>query len=881
MKKYVPVCLVFLGLVASARADNPPVNSLTLWYDQPATNAMDEALPVGNGRIGGLEFGGVQRDRFVFNENSFWTGTNKCEFGLGSYGSYQVMGNLYLDLESGPPPIVTCPSGQQSSDEAEDVKHSVDNDTDTKWCVGFSNAPVIWQIEYPVVPPPVTSYTLVSANDVPERDPKDWEFSGSQDGQDWTVLDTQTDQPSFPERKQARTFTFTNTTAYKFYRLSVTANHGDRLFQLAEITVPGDKTVSPDKPVTNYRRELDLSTAIATTRFTLDGVSHVREFFSSHPDNVMVVHWSASSPGSVTGTIELRGAHGETLKVDGNSLSFGGALGNGQQYETTAHVLNKGGSLSQVGDTLQVKGADEVTVLIATATDYVFDFDRHYQSGIAPHDTLVAQLAAAEKKSYEQLKHDHIKDHQSFFNRVSLDLGKSTPDQTALPIDKRKVLAADTFDPELEALFFQYGRYLLVSSSRPGSLPANLQGLWNDRNNPEWSCDYHANINLQMNYWPAESANLSECHQPLFDFMKALVPAWRANSQNDPEFALAGGSVRGWALRTGVNVWGGETFEWDKTANAWLCRHLYEHYAFTHDQDFLKETAYPMLKEITEFWDDHLKALPDGRLVVPNGWSPEHGPHEDGVSYNQQIVWDLFTNYMELADAMGTDKDYRDKIAGMRDHLVGPEIGKWGQLKEWMVDRDDPNDHHRHTSNLFAVYPGRQVTAEQTPDLLKAAKVSLDARGPTGDVREWSFAWRTALFARMHDAENAHLMLKNLFSNRNTCLNLFGLHPPLQLDGNFGITAAIVEIMLQSHEGEINLLPALPQDWADGSVHGLRARGAFEVDIAWKGGVLTSANIHSVGGTDAKVRYKDKVIDLRLTPGQTVHLDGSLATATP
>lgn len=876
MKQLVALKLIFLLFRVTADAQNPPPGPLTLWYTQPATNAMNEALPVGNGRIGGLVFGVVDRERIVLDEDSFWTGTGKSEFGEDSYGAYQVMGNLYMDSHTGPVTHVSCPSGQISSQESESIEKSVDGDPNTKWCVEFKNAPVIWQIESDPVSVPATSYTLVSGNDMPARDPRSWEFAGSQDGQQWTSLDQQTDQNPFPGRQQSKTFSFTNLTAYKFYRLSITANNGDRLLQLSEISIPGETTVPSIGPVTDYRRELDLSTAIATTHFTRNGVSYVREVFCSHPDNVMAVHWSASVPGSISETINLQGTHQEQLKVDGNAISYGGTLSNGEQYETIVHVLNKGGTLEQVGDTLQVKGADGVLIVVATATDYVPDYAKHYQSGISPHDSLVRQLAATEKKSYEQIKQDHIKDHQAFFNRVSLSLGKSTPDQIALPIDKRKVLAAAKFDPELEALFFQYGRYLLIGSSRPGSLPANLQGIWNDSNNPKWDCDYHVNINLQMNYWPAESANLSECQLPLFDFMMAQAPAWRENSQNENEFAIPGGQVRGWAVRTGVNVWGGETFEWDKTANAWLCRHLYEHYAFTQDKSFLQQTAYPLLKEITEFWEDHLKTLPDGSLVVPNGWSPEHGPHEDGVSYNQQIVWDLFTNYMVAADALEVDKDYRDKIAELRSKLVGPAIGKWGQLKEWMVDRDDPNDHHRHTSNLFAVYPGRQVTAEQTPELLKAAKVSLDARGPTGDVREWSFAWRTALYARMHDGEDAHLMLKNLFSDRNTCQNLFGFHPPLQLDGNFGITAAIVEMLVQSQEGEIDLLPALPQDWSEGSVEGLRARGAFEINLAWKSGALSSATIRSVGGTEATVRYQSKSVTLKLVRGQAIQFDGNL-----
>jgi alpha-L-fucosidase 2 len=287
------------------------------------------------------------------------------------------------------------------------------------------------------------------------------------------------------------------------------------------------------------------------------------------------------------------------------------------------------------------------------------------------------------------------------------------------------------------------------------------------------------------------------------------------------------------------------------------------------DKNYLRKEAYPIMKETVGFWEDHLKTLPDGRLVVPNGWSPEHGPVEDGVSYNQQIVWDLFNNYTEACHVLGIDENYAARIAAMRDKLVGPAIGRWGQLQEWMTDKDDPNDHHRHTSNLFAVYPGRQVTVAKTPALAQAAKKSLDARGPTGDVREWSFAWRTALYARLHDAEDGEAMLMNFFSDRNSCLNLFGLHPPMQMDGNFGCTAAIAEMLLQSHEGEINLLPALPNDWIKGYVNGLRARGGFEVNMQWEDHRLAKTLIHSTAGTHCNIRYRDKVITVQFKPGET------------
>ena len=800
-KKHTTILFITL-LALFAATSAAAASDLVLRYKEPAEK-WTQALPVGNGRLGAMVFGGTVRERLQLNEDTLWSGAPKDWNNPGAKDALPEVRKLVFR------------------------KKYIEADLASKKMMGPFTQPY----------QPLGDLYL-----------------------------------SFPQKGK------------------------------------------PEK----YMRSLDIDSAVAETKFLVDGVTYTRRVFVSHPDQVMVVRMEASEPGRVSLTAALDSPHKKKFETRGRDIVLVGKAplhnepdnhnvrgvvyaddwsGEGMNYEVRVRAVAQGGRVSTADNELVVEGADAVTLLLSAATSFN-GFDKSPGlEGVDPAPVAEAQLDAAATKSFEQLLEDHVADYRSLFRRVELDLGEAPDKALKISTDTRvEKFGAD--DPALVALMFQYGRYLMISASRPGTQPMNLQGIWNEHVQPPWNSNYTININTEMNYWPAEPTNLAECHEPLLDMIGELAVT-------GSETARVNYGARGWVAHHNSDLWrqsapvgdygtGDPVWALWPMGGAWLSQHLWEHYAFGGDQEFLRTRAYPVLRGAAEFMLDWLVKYKEGRLLTNPCTSPEHkfltkygvpAAVSAGCTMDIAIIRDLFTNTAQASEILGVDPDFRAQLETALEKLYRPNIGADGRLQEWMFDFEDMDPHHRHFSHLFGVHPGHWITQEDEPELFAAARRSMEIRGDGGTG--WSLGWKINFWARMRDGDHAFKLVGNVlqlseskyvdYGHRGgVYVNLLGAHPPFQIDGNFSFTLGVAEMLLQSHRGVVHLLPALPAAWLNGSVKGLRARGGFEVDISWREGRLQNAVVRSTLGNPCRLQYGDSVVEFDTQSDGIYRLNGEL-----
>ncbi|MEV0175495.1 glycoside hydrolase N-terminal domain-containing protein [Streptomyces sp. NPDC050803] len=648
--------------------------------------------------------------------------------------------------------------------------------------------------------------------------------------------------------------------------------------------------------VNGYRRTLDLAQGLVTSSYVRSGVTYRRQLFASRPDDAIVLHFTQSGGGRYTGTLTLEGTHGERPT---RAESFGAALPNGLRYAAAVQAYGNGGRVRVDGPHIEFTGCTELTVVLSGGTNYAPDADNGYRNpSLDPEALARDKVAAAARHPADTLLRTHVADYRTLYERMSLSLGTSTEAQRSLDTWERlRARARDGIpDPELEAAYLQYGRYLMISGSR-GSLPLGLQGLWLDGNDPDWMGDYHTDINIQMNYWMADRTGLSACFDAFTDYCLAQLPSWTDLTRrlfNDPRnrYRNSTGKVAGWTVAISTNPYGGGGWWWHPAGNAWLCAGLYEHYEYTRSREYLAR-IYPLLKGACEFWEARLLTLtlPGSShevLVADSDWSPEHGPLDaKGITYAQELVWTLFGNYAEAAAVLGKDADYARTVTALRDRLYLPRVSPTtGWLEEWMSPDNLGETTHRHLSPLVGLFPGDRIRPDgSTPkDLVDAATALLTARGM--ESFGWANAWRALCWARLKHADNAYQLIVNNLrpstgGGNGTAFNLFDIYEVergrgiFQIDANFGTPAAMMEMLLYSRPGHIELLPALPGAWAaSGSVDGVPVRGGFVVDLRWRQATPSEARIRSVGGRTTTVAFGGVSRTVTLAPGESVTLKG-------